>query len=150
MSGVISKVLAAGPGVVLGGSFESVLIGGQPTLVTREVWLDNFSQGRVLQHYLSLSWSGDTDVPSVEEWPYLLLVASKRQTVLDGDRYFDLALKAREQHGEPFGLLLQRAIGVTLTIKLVTVQGPAFLVCSLWVPKQDHPDYFMVSPQAGA
>ena len=149
MSSVVLKVLAAGPGVVLGGSFESVLIGGQPTLVTREVWLDNFSQGRVLQHYLSVGWSGDTDVPTVEEWPYLLLPASTRQTVLDGDRYFDVALKARAQHGEPFGLLLQRAIGVTLTVKLVTAQGPAFLVCSLWVPKQDRPAYFMVNQQTG-
>ena len=43
MNPPLLKVLAAGPGVVLGGSFESLLIGGQPTLVTRALWVDNFS-----------------------------------------------------------------------------------------------------------
>lgn len=142
------KVLAAGPGIVLGGSFESVLIEGRPTLVTRELWLDNFSSDRVLLHYVSVGWSGDSNVPTVEDWPYLLLVAAKRQTVLNSDRYFDFALKAREQHGEAFGPLLQRAIGLTLTVKVVTVHGPVFLVSSLWVPKQDRPEYFMVNQQA--
>jgi hypothetical protein len=149
MNSPLLKVLAAGPGVVLGGSFESVLIDGQPTLVTRELWIDNFSAGRVLLHYVSIGWSGDTNVPTTEEWPYLTLVGGKRHTVLNGEQYFDFALKARAQHGEPFGLLLRRAVGVTLTVKVVTVQGPAFLICSLWVPKQDRPEYFLVSQQTG-
>jgi len=150
MSDVLLKVLAAGPGIVLGGSFESVLLEGQPTLVTREIWLENFSQARVLLHYTSLGWSGDSSLPTVEEWPYLTLVGSKRQTILDTDRYFDLALKARTQHGEPFGQLLQRAVGVTLTVKVVTTQEPVFLVSSLWIPKQNRPEYFLVGQQTGA
>ena len=145
MTSAVFRVLSAGPGIVLGGSFTSVLIDGQPTMVTKEVWLDNFSSERVLLHYVSLSWSGDSSVPVVEEWPYLLLVAGKGHTLLNSDRYFDLALKAREQHGEAFGLLLQRAIGLTLTAKVVTSQGPAFLSTSLWVPKQDRPEYFQVT-----
>jgi len=150
MSDVLLKVLAAGPGIVLGGSFESVLLEGHPTLVTREIWLENFSQARVLLHYTSLGWSGDSSLPTVEEWPYLTLAGSKRQTILDTDRYFDLALKARTQHGEPFGQLLQRAVWVTLTVKVVTTQEPVFLVCSLWIPKQNRPEYFLVGQQTGA
>ena len=146
MSAVVYKVLAAGPGVVLGGSFESVLLNGQPTQVTRELWLENFASTRVLLHYMSLGWSGDASTPTIEEWPYTLLGAT-RQTLLDGDRYFDFALKARSEHGESFGLLLQRAIGLTLTVKVVTVSGPAFLTCGLWVPKQDRPQHFMVNQQ---
>jgi len=138
------KVLSAGPGVVLGGSFASVLIEGQPTMVTKALWLDNFSSGKVLLHYVSLSWSGDSSAPGVEEWPYLELLPGKEETVLDTDRYFDLALKAREQHGLPFGLLLQRAIGLTLTLKVVTAQGPAFLTAGLWIPRQDRPEYFQL------
>ncbi|WP_424952723.1 hypothetical protein [Deinococcus sp.] len=149
MNTPLLKVLAAGPGVVLGGSFESLLIGGQPTLVTRDLWVDNFSAGRVLLHYVALGWSGDTDVPTLEEWPYLTLVGGKRHTVLNGEIYFDFALRAREQHGEPFGLLLRRAVGVTLTVKVVTAHGPAFLISSLWVPKQERPEYFLLSQQNG-
>lgn len=149
MTSPVFKVLAAGPGVVLGGSFESVLIDGQPTQVTRELWLENFSSSRVLLHYLSLGWSGDTSTPTIEEWPYTLFPAS-RQPLLNGDRYFDFALKARTEHGEPFGLLLQRAIGLALTAKVVTVTGPAFLSCSLWVPKQDRPQHFMVNQQSSS
>ena len=96
---------------------------------------------------MSLGWSGDTDVPLLEEWPYLTLVGGKRHTVLDGEAYFDFALRAREQHGEPFGLLLRRAVGVTLTVKVVTTQGPSFLISSLWVPKQDRPEYFLIGQQ---
>lgn len=150
MTAPLFKVLSAGPGIVLGGSFESVLIDGQPNLVTRELWLDNFSPGRVLLHYVSLGWSGDTNVPTFEEWPYLFLVPSKRQTVLNGELYFDYALKAREQHGEPFGHLLRRPVGLTLTVKVVTVHGPAFLLCTLWVPKQDRPEYFTVGLTQGS
>lgn len=149
MNTPILKVLATGPGVVLGGSFESLLIDGQPTLVTRELWVDNFSTDRILLHYVAIGWSGDTSLPTVEEWPYLTLVGAKRHTVLNSESYFDFALRAREQHGEPFGLLLQRAVGVTLTVKVVTSQGPAFLISSLWVPKQDRPEYFLVGPQSG-
>jgi len=141
----VFRVLSAGPGIVLGASFTSVLIGGQPTMVTRELWLDNFSSDRTLLHYLSLSWSGDANVPTVEEWPYHFLTTGKGYAVLNTDRYFDLALKAREQHGASFGLLLQRAIGLTLTAKVVTAYGPAFLTAGLWVPKQDRPEYFQVS-----
>jgi hypothetical protein len=147
MNPPLLKVLAAGPGVVLGGSFESVLVDGQPTPVTRELWIDNFSAHRVLLHYVSLGWSGDTSVPTLEEWPYLTLVGGKRHTILNGDIYFDFALKARELHGESFGLLLQRAVGLTLTVKVVTAQDPAFLICGLWVPKQDRPEYFLVNQQ---
>ena len=123
MSPPLLKVLATGPGIVLGGSFESVLIDGQPTLVTREIWLDSFSGDRVLLHYLSVGWSGDTSVPTFEDWPYLLLTPSQRHTVLTGDFYFDFALKAGEQHGESFGHLLRRAIGISLVVKVVTVNG---------------------------
>jgi len=140
------KVLSAGPGIVLGGSFTSVLIEGQPTMVTREIWLDNFSSEKTLLHYVSLGWSGDNSVPIVEEWPYTLLQAGKGHTVLNSDQYFDLALKAREQHGASFGQLLQRAIGLTLTAKVVTAHGPVFLTTGLWVPKQDRPEYFQVTP----
>jgi len=84
-------------------------------------------------------------VPTVEEWPYLLLIAGERSSVLNTDRYSDLALKAREQHGEAFSLLLQRAIGLTLTAKAVTAQGPAFLTTDLWVPNQGRPEYFQVN-----
>jgi len=139
------RILSAGPGIVLGTSFTSVLIGGQPTLVTRELRLDNFSSDRALLHYFSLGWSGDASVPTVEERPYLLLIAGKRSPVLNTDRYFDLALKACEQHGETFGLLLQRAIGLTLTAKVVTAQRPAFLTTDLWVPNQGRPEYFQVN-----
>lgn len=61
--------------------------------------------------------------------------------MLNSDRYFDLTLKARA----PFGLLLQRAIGLTLTAKVVTAQGPAFLTTGLWVPKQNRPEYFQIT-----
>jgi len=145
MTSPIMKVLSAGPGIVLGGSFTSVLIEGQPTMVTKELWLDNFSSEKTLLHYVSLSWSGDSSIPAVEDWPYLQLLPGKEQTVLDTDRYFDLALKARGQHGPTFGLLLQRAIGLTLTLKVVTAYGPAFLTAGLWIPKQDRPEYFQVS-----
>jgi len=145
MTSPVFRVLSAGPGIVLGASFISVLIDGQPTMVTRELWLDNFSSDRVLLHYVSLSWSGDASVPVVEEWPYLLLAPVKGHPLLNTDRYFDLALKAREQHGASFGLLLQRAIGLTLTAKVVTAQGPAFLTAGLWVPKQDRPEYFQIT-----
>jgi len=138
------RVLAAGPGIVLGGSFTSVLIDGQPATVTKELWLDHFSPEGALLHDVSLSWSGDSGVPSVEEWPYVVLQAGKRQAVLNTDRYFDLALKAREQHGTSFGQLLQRALGLTLTAKVVTAHGPVFLTTGLWVPKQDRPEYFQV------
>jgi len=140
------RVLAAGPGVVLGGSFTSVLIDGQPATVTKELWLDNFSSERALLYYVSLGWSGDSSVPIVEEWPYVLLQAGKGHAVLNSDRYFELALKAREQHGATFGQLLQRAIGLTLTAKVVTAHGPVVLTAGLWVPKQDRPEYFQVAP----
>jgi len=139
------RVLPTGPGIVLSASFTSVLIGSQPTLVTCKLWLDNFSSDRALLHYFSLGWSGDASVPTVEERPYLLLIAGKRSPVLNADRYFDLALKAREQHGEAFGLLLQRAIGLTLTAKVATTQGPAFLTTDLCVPNQGRPEYFQVN-----
>lgn len=145
MTSPVFRVLSAGPGIVLGGSFTSVLIGGQPTMVTKEIWLDNFSSERALLHYVSLSWSGDASVPVIEEWPYQLLLTGKGQPVLNSDRYFDLALMAREQHGASFGQLLQRAVGLTLTVKVVTAQGPAFLTAGLWVPKQDRPEYFQIS-----
>jgi len=147
MNTPILKVLAAGPGVVLGGSFETLLIDGRPTLVTRELWVDNFSASRVLLHYVAVGWSGDTSLPTLEEWPYLTLAGSKRHTVLNGETYFDFALRAREQHGESFGLLLRRAIGVTLTVKVVTDEGPAFLSSNLWVPKRDRPEYFLINQQ---
>lgn len=145
MTSPVFKVLSAGPGIVLGGSFTSVLIEGQPTMVTKEIWLDNFSSERALLHYVALSWRGDASSPVVEEWPYQLLLTGKGQPILNSDRYFDLALNAREQHGVPFGLLLQRAIGLTLTVKIVTAQGSAFLTAGLWVPKQDRPEYFQVA-----
>lgn len=138
------KVLSAGPGIVLGGSFVPVLIDIQPTLVATELWLDNFASEKTLLHFVSLSWMGDDSVPTVEEWPYLYLLLGKRHTLLNRDRYFDLALMAREQHGEPFGLLLQRAIGLTLTVGVVTDRGPAFLTTGLWVPQQGRPEYFEV------
>jgi len=131
--------------VVLGGSFASTLIDGQPIMVTKEIWLDNFTSARVLLHYVSLSWSGDTGMPVVDEWPYQLFSTGKRQSILNSDLYFDLALKAREHHGPSFGQLLQRAIGLTLTAKVVTAQGPAFLTARLWALKQDRPEYFQVT-----
>ncbi|MGY2893871.1 hypothetical protein [Deinococcus sp. UYEF24] len=145
MTSPVFRVLSAGPGIVLGGSFTSVLIDGQPTMVTKELWLDNFSSERALLHYVSLSWSGDSSVPVIEEWPYMLVTSGKGQPLLNSERYFDLALKAREQHGASFGLLLQRAVGLTLTAKVVTAQGPAFLTTGLWVPKQNRPEYFQVT-----
>jgi len=83
--------------------------------------------------------------PGVEEWPYLELLPGQGHTVLNSDRYFDLALRARERHGPSFGPLLQRAIGLTLTVKVVTTQGPAFLSTGVWAPRQDRPEYFQVT-----